>query len=323
MQKQLLTVENLTVEYWTRKGKVRAVDNVSFYLGKTETLGIVGESGSGKSTLGLSLIRLVPPPGRIVKGHVWLEGKDILKLPENEIRSIRGRKISFVFQDPMTSLNPVKKIGEHFIELIQTHNPNVSRKEALKHAEKLLENVGIQPERIDDYPHQLSGGMRQRVMIALAIALNPYVVIADEPTTALDVIVQAKILDLLKNIQNMYDTALIFITHDLSIAIERCDKILVMYAGQIVEHSNVKDIYKNPQHPYTQGLLKSIPNIELTEQKLEAIPGSPPDLLNPPNGCHFWPRCPYAMERCRKTEPQLIETEKDHFVRCFLYKEMV
>jgi peptide/nickel transport system ATP-binding protein len=323
MQKQLLTVENLTVEYWTRKGKVRAVDNVSFYLGKTETLGVVGESGSGKSTLGLSLIRLVPPPGRIVKGHVWLEGKDILKLPENEIRSIRGRKISFVFQDPMTSLNPVKKIGEHFIELIQTHNPNVSRKEALKHAEKLLKDVGIQPERINDYPHQLSGGMRQRVMIALAIALNPYVVVADEPTTALDVIVQAKILDLLKNIQNMYDTALIFITHDLSIAIERCDKILVMYAGQIVEHSNVKDIYKDPQHPYTQGLLKSIPNIELTEQKLEAIPGSPPDLLNPPNGCRFWPRCPYAMEKCRKAEPQLIETEKDHFVRCFLYKEMV
>jgi peptide/nickel transport system ATP-binding protein len=319
MQKQLLTVENLTVEYWTRKGKVRAVDDVSFYLGKAETLGVVGESGSGKSTLGLSLIRLVPPPGRIVKGHVWLEGKDILRLREDEIRSIRGRKISFVFQDPMTSLNPVKKIGEHFVELIQTHEPNVSKKEALKRAEKLLKDVGIQPERIDDYPHQLSGGMRQRVMIALAIALNPYVVVADEPTTALDVIVQAKILDLLKAVQNMYDTALIFITHDLSIAIERCDKILVMYAGQMVEHSNVRDICKNPQHPYTQGLLKSIPNIELAEQKLEAIPGSPPDLLNPPNGCRFWPRCFYAIERCRKAEPQLIETEKDHFVRCFLY----
>jgi peptide/nickel transport system ATP-binding protein len=323
MQKQLLAVENLTVEYWTRKGKVRAVDDVSFYLSKAETLGVVGESGSGKSTLGLSLICLVPPPGRIVRGHVWLEGRDILKLREEELRSIRGRKISFVFQDPMTSLNPVKKIGEHFVELIQTHEPKVSRKEALERAEKLLEDVGIQPERIDDYPHQLSGGMRQRVMIALAIALNPYVVVADEPTTALDVIVQAKILDLLKVVQSVYDTALIFITHDLSIAIERCDKILVMYAGQMVEHSNVKDLCKNPQHPYTQGLLKSIPNIELAEQKLEAIPGYPPDLLNPPNGCRFWPRCPYAMERCRKAEPQLIETETDHLVRCFLYEGMV
>jgi peptide/nickel transport system ATP-binding protein len=319
MQKQLLIVEDLTVEYWTRKGKVRAVDNISFSLGKAETLGVVGESGSGKSTLGLSLIRLVPPPGRIVKGRVWLEGKDILKLREDEIRKIRGRKISFVFQDPMTSLNPVKKIGEHFAELIQTHEPNVSREEALRRGEKLLKDVGIQPERIDDYPHQLSGGMRQRVMIALAIALNPYVVVADEPTTALDVIVQAKILDLLKDVQNIYDMALIFITHDLSIAIERCDKILVMYAGQMVEYSNIRDICKNPQHPYTQGLLRSIPNIELVEQKLEAIPGSPPDLLNPPKGCRFWPRCFYSMEKCRKIEPQLIETETDHFVRCFLY----
>jgi peptide/nickel transport system ATP-binding protein len=319
MQKQLLIVEDLTVEYWTRKGKVRAVDNISFSLGKAETLGVVGESGSGKSTLGLSLIRLVPPPGRIVKGRVRLEGKDILKLREDEIRKIRGRKISFVFQDPMTSLNPVKKIGEHFAELIQTHELGVSREEALRRGEKLLKDVGIQPECIDDYPHQLSGGMRQRVMIALAIALNPYVVVADEPTTALDVIVQAKILDLLKDVQNIYDMALIFITHDLSIAIERCDKILVMYAGQMVEYSNIRDICKNPQHPYTQGLLRSIPNIELAEQKLEAIPGSPPDLLNPPKGCRFWPRCFYSMEKCRKIEPQLIETETDHFVRCFLY----
>ncbi len=321
MQKQLLAVENLTVEYWTRKGKVRAVDDVSFSLGKAETLGIVGESGSGKSTLGLSLIRLVPPPGRIVKGHVWLKGKDILKLREDEIRNIRGRRISFVFQDPMTSLNPIKKIGEHFIELIQTHEPNVSREEARKRAEKLLNDVGIQPERIDDYPHQLSGGMRQRVMIALAIALNPYIVVADEPTTALDVIVQAKILDLLKDVQNAYAMALIFITHDLSIAIERCNEILVMYAGQIVEYTNIKEICKNPQHPYTQGLLKSIPNIELAEQKLEGIPGSPPDLLNPPKGCRFWPRCSYAMEKCRKAEPRLIETLTDHLVRCFLYGE--
>ena len=319
MQKQLLTVENLTVEYWARRGKVRAVDNVSFSLGKTETLGVVGESGSGKSTLGLSLIRLVPPPGRIVNGHVWLEGIDLLKLREDEMRKVRGRKISFIFQDPMTSLNPVKKIGEHFVELIRTHEPKISDEEALKRAEKLLEDVGIQPERINDYPHQLSGGMRQRVMIALAIVLNPSIVIADEPTTALDVIVQAKILDLLKDVQNKYAMTLILITHDLSIAMERCDKILVMYAGHMVEHAYIKDIYRNPQHPYTQGLLRSIPNIELAEQKLEAIPGSPPDLLNLPKGCRFWPRCSSAMEICRKTEPKLIETEPGHFVRCFLY----
>jgi peptide/nickel transport system ATP-binding protein len=319
MQKQLLTVEDLTVEYWTRRGKVRAVDNVSFSLGKAETMGVVGESGSGKSTLGLSLIRLVPPPGRIVKGHVWLEGKDLLKLREEEMRNVRGRKIAFIFQDPMTSLNPVKKVGAHFVELIRTHEPKIGDEEALKRAEKLLKDVGIQPERINDYPHQLSGGMRQRVMIALAIALNPYIVVADEPTTALDVIVQAKILDLLKDVQNAYAMSLILITHDLSIALERCDKILVMYAGQIVERAHIKDIYKNPQHPYTQGLLKSIPNIELAEQKLEAIPGSPPDLLNLPKGCRFWPRCSSAMEKCRKTEPQLIETEPNHFVCCFLY----
>lgn len=319
MQGKLLTVEGLTVEYWTRKGRVRAVDDVSFTLDRAETLGVVGESGSGKSTLGLSLIRLTPPPGRIVRGHIWLDGEDLLKLKEEEMRNVRGRKIAFVFQDPMTSLNPVKKIGEHFVELIKTHEPRISSKRALERAEELLKNVGIQPERINDYPHQLSGGMRQRVMIALAIALNPCVVIADEPTTALDVIVQAKILELLKEVQKAYAMTLILITHDLSIALERCDKILVMYAGQMVESANVRDIYEKPQHPYTRGLLKSIPNIELAEQRLEAIPGSPPDLLNLPKGCRFWPRCPNAMEKCKEAEPRLLETEPQHLVRCFLY----
>lgn len=314
-----MTVEGLTVEYWTRKGRVRAVDDVSFTLDRAETLGVVGESGSGKSTLGLSLIRLTPPPGRIVRGHIWLDGEDLLKLKEEEMRNVRGRKIAFVFQDPMTSLNPVKKIGEHFVELIKTHEPRISSKRALERAEELLKNVGIQPERINDYPHQLSGGMRQRVMIALAIALNPCVVIADEPTTALDVIVQAKILELLKEVQKAYAMTLILITHDLSIALERCDKILVMYAGQMVESANVRDIYEKPQHPYTRGLLKSIPNIELAEQRLEAIPGSPPDLLNLPKGCRFWPRCPNAMEKCKEAEPRLLETEPQHLVRCFLY----
>jgi peptide/nickel transport system ATP-binding protein len=282
-------------------------------------LGVVGESGSGKSTLGLSLIRLVPPPGRIVKEHVWFGDKDILGLSEEEVRTVRGREISFVFQDPMTSLNPVKKIGAHFVELIRTHEPEVSDKEAHERAVKLLRDVGIQPERIDDYPHQLSGGMRQRVMIALAIALNPRLVIADEPTTALDVIVQAKILDLLKDVQNACAMALVLITHDLSIALERCDKIVVMYAGHIVERGYVSDIYRKPQHPYTQGLMKSIPNVEVEEQSLEAIPGSPPDLLNLPSGCRFWPRCFFATDVCKKVEPPLLEVEPHHLVRCILY----
>jgi peptide/nickel transport system ATP-binding protein len=317
----LLTVQNLAVEYLARRGTIRAVENASFTLKKGETLGVVGESGSGKSTLGMSLIRLVPYPGRIVKGDIILEGQSILKLNNEQTRDLRGRKISYIFQDPMTSLNPVEKIQDHFVELIQTHEPKVIKAEAVKRAKELFNDVGIQPERINDYPHQLSGGMRQRVMIALALALNPSVVIADEPTTALDVVVQAKILDLLLTLQKRYGLALILITHDLSIVLERSDEIIVMYAGRIVEQAASKDLYSNTQHPYSQGLLKSIPNIELADQKLEAIRGSPPDLLNPPNGCRFWPRCSYAMPECLSDEPPLYETQKDHFVRCYLYGE--
>lgn len=313
----LLAVNGLTVEYWVRERHIRAVDNVSFSLDKSETLGIVGESGSGKSTIALSLIRLVPHPGRIINGEITLEGQDLLKLKNEQIRNLRGKSISYVFQDPMTSLNPLKKIGAHFSELIRTHEPKVTEKESLERGKKILENVGIQPERINDYPHQLSGGMRQRVMIALAIALNPRVVIADEPTTALDVIVQAKILDLLNALRDEYGMALILITHDLSIVLERSDKILVMYAGKVVEYARSADIYSNPQHPYTKGLLKSIPNVELSEQTLEAIGGSPPDMLKLPKGCAFWPRCYCATERCREEAPPLAQTGAEHFVRCF------
>jgi len=317
----LLAVDGLTVEYWTLKGRIRAVDDVSFVLGKSETLGMVGESGSGKSTLGLSLIGLVPFPGKIVKGNVTLGGKEVLKLKEDELRNLRGTGVCYVFQDPMTSLNPVKKIGDHFVEMIRTHQPTVTKKEALERAEKLLKDVGIQPERISNYPHQLSGGMRQRVMIALAIALNPSIVVADEPTTALDVIVQAKILDLLNALRDSYGMALILITHDLSIVLERSNKILVLYAGQVVEYANSRSLYENPQHPYTKGLLKSIPNIELSDQKLDAIAGSPPDLLDLPRGCRFWPRCYAAFDRCRNEEPMIVKTDEGHFVRCFLYTE--
>jgi peptide/nickel transport system ATP-binding protein len=321
MSPSLITVDALTVEYWTGRGKIRAVENVSFSLGKAETIGIVGESGSGKSTLGLSLIDLVPFPGRITKGRIILKGKEVLKLRKDDMRNLRGKEICYVFQDPMTSLNPVKKIGAHFVELIRTHEPQVTKQEALKRAKKMLRDVGIQPERINDYPHQLSGGMRQRVMIGLAIALKPSVVIADEPTTALDVIVQAKILDLLNALRDSYGMALILITHDLSIVLQRSDKIIVMYAGQLVEYACSSEIYSNPKHPYTQGLLHSIPNIELADQKLEAIPGSPPDLLSLPKGCRFWPRCHCAFERCKREVPPLIRHGTEHFTRCFLYEE--
>jgi peptide/nickel transport system ATP-binding protein len=321
MAPELLRVDGLTVEYWTRNGRIRAVDNMSFSMAKSETLGVVGESGSGKSTLGLSLVGLVPFPGRITKGKVVLKGKEVLKMRKEELRNLRGTEVCYVFQDPMTSLNPVKKIGSHFVELIQTHEPKVKKEEALERARKLLKDVGIQPERVNDYPHQLSGGMRQRVMIALAIALNPSIVVADEPTTALDVIVQAKILDLLNTLRDSYGMALILITHDLSIVMERSDKILIMYAGQMVEYAPSEEVYSNPEHPYAKGLLKSIPNIELADQKLEAIPGSPPDLLNPPNGCRFWPRCSEAFDRCHKEAPPLFRTGEEHLVRCFLYDE--
>lgn len=317
----LLEVNSLRVDYPTSRGTVHAVENVSFSLEKGKKLGIAGESGSGKSTLGLSLIRLVPHPGIIVGGCIKIDGTDIVKLSNHEIRAIRGKKVAYIFQDPMTSLNPVKRIGTHFVELIRTHEPTTTKEEAFKRTRSMLKNLGILPERINDYPHQFSGGMRQRIMIGLAIALNPALVIADEPTTALDVIVQAKILDLLEDLRKVYGMALILISHDLSILLERCDKIIVMYAGHMMEYANSTELYKNPKHPYTQGLLQSIPNIELEDQKLSAIPGSPPDMHNPPKGCRFWPRCSYATENCHLKEPPLIDVGNDHFVRCFLYGE--
>jgi len=317
MKESLLDVEDLKVYYYTREGIVKAVDRVSFFMGKGETIGLVGESGSGKSTLGLSILKLVPPPGRIVEGKLLFDGSDLTKLNDKEMLKIRGKRISMIFQDPMTSLNPLMKIGDHLVETMMAHE-KVTRKGAEERALSLLDSVGILPDRFNDYPHQFSGGMRQRVGIALAIALNPDLVIADEPTTALDVIVQVKILDLLKSLRNTYGMALILVTHDLSIVLERCDKIIVMYAGRLIEYANSTDLHRNPRHPYTQGLLRSIPNIDLADQKLEAIPGSPPDMLNPPKGCRFWPRCSYAMDICHVEEPPVID-ENGHLVKCFLY----
>jgi oligopeptide/dipeptide ABC transporter ATP-binding protein len=313
----LLKIDSLDVEYRTNRGRIRAVEDVSFTLEKGEILGLAGESGSGKSSLGLSIIRLVPPPGVIVKGSVEIDGTDIVKLPEDKMRLLRGGKVSYIFQDPMTSLNPVKKIGAHFVEMMQTHEPTLQDKVAIERTGKILNDLGIPFERINDYPHQFSGGMRQRIMIGLAIALNPDLIIADEPTTALDVIVQAKILDLLASLRDRYGMGLILISHDLSIILERCDKIIVMYGGNMVEYAPSAELHQNPIHPYTQGLLRSIPNIELSEQKLSAIPGSPPNMLNPPEGCSFSPRCQYAKDQCRM-KPSLVNVGDNHFVRCFL-----
>jgi peptide/nickel transport system ATP-binding protein len=319
MVSPLLDVDALSVEYRTTRGNIRAVEDVTFSLGTSEILGLVGESGSGKSTLGLSLMRLVPPPGRIIQGKIELKNKHLLALSQREMRDLRGTEISYVFQDAMMSLNPMKKIGDHFVEMIRAHDQGVKKESALEQAYKAFRNVGIPAERIEDYPHQLSGGMRQRTMIALAIVLNPSLVIADEPTTALDVIVQAKILDLLLSLRKAFKMSLILITHDLSIVLERCDRVAVMYAGQLVETAPTSELNANPKHPYTQKLLTTIPNIQLADQRLEAIAGSPPNMLNPPRGCRFSPRCPHVMKICRTKIPELTLTGRDHYTRCYLY----
>ena len=313
----LLQVAGLTVDYRTRAGNVRAVDQVSISLEKGQTLGIVGESGCGKSTLGLALIRLVPSPGLISAGTIVVDGTNIIRLSENEIRKLRAR-VGFIFQDPMTSLNPVKKIGDHFVEFLRAHEKNVTKEESIERAGKILESLGIGRERINDYPHQFSGGMRQRVMIGLGLALNPKLLIADEPTTSLDVIVEAQILELMNKLKRDYDLTLILITHNIGIVAEMADTIAVMYAGRIVEVGPTVDIFENPLHPYTKGLLESAPNIVHPERLMHPIPGSPPDLISPPSGCKFHPRCPHAFEPCPLREPQLVQRER-RLVACHLY----
>jgi peptide/nickel transport system ATP-binding protein len=319
MNSHMLEIENLKVYYQMSEGMIKAVDNVGFPVDKKETIGVVGESGSGKSTLGFSILRLVPPPGKIVDGKILFDGGDLLKLSEEEMRGIRGKQISMVFQDPMTSLNPLMKIGDHVIETILAHE-KITREEARERAVFLLRNVGILEERLSDYPHQFSGGMRQRVAIALALALNPNLIIADEPTSSLDVIVQFQILDLIKKIRKLYNTALLLITHDISIVSEIADKIALMYAGQLVEFADVASFFEEPLHPYAEALLHSVPNIQLLDQKLKYISGMPPDLINPPTGCRFHPRCQYAKSICREKEPLLIEFKHGHMVQCFNYQ---
>ncbi len=313
-----LDVRDLKVYYYTYAGVVKAVEGVSFQLRKGETLGLAGESGCGKSTLGFSLMNLVPPPGRIAGGSIYLDGMDIAKMSEEELRrKIRWKKISMVFQGAMNALTPVYKIGDQLAEPLMVHK-GLEKNEAIEEAKKILPKVGLDPEIVNRYPHELSGGMKQRVMIAMALVLRPEVVIADEPTTALDVIVQAQILNLLKSLKKEFNISLILISHDLSIMAEVVERLAIMYAGKMVEIGSSDELFADPKHPYTQGLLKSIP--KLTEKGLHYIPGTPPDLRNPPQGCRFADRCPFVFDKCRREEPPMFKVGETQYAACWLYE---
>ena len=318
----LLEVTDLATHFFTREGVVRVVDGISFSLERGETLGIVGESGCGKSVTALSIMGLIPkPPAKIVSGSVVFDGTDLVSLPEKRLEDLRGREIAMIFQDPMTSLNPTLTIGVQITETIRRHY-DVSKQDARKKAIELMEEVQIPraSERLNDYPHRFSGGMRQRVMIAIALSCDPKLLIADEPTTALDVTVQAAVLDLLDDLRHRHDMAMIIITHDMGVVAEAADDILVMYAGQVVEQAPVNELFDHPEHPYTEALLGALPQIEgegIRSGRLTAIPGRPPDLIDPPVACRFAPRCPYASDNdtCATVMPELREIRKEHWVR--------
>lgn len=311
----LLEIKQLKTVFHTDQGLARAVDGVNLSIEKGQVLGVVGESGCGKSITSLSILRLVPPPGKIESGQISFDGKNLLELSEKDMRSIRGNQIGLIPQDPMTSLNPVYTIGAQIIEAVELHQ-NVTRDEAKKRAIEVLERVKIPQasERIDEYPHQFSGGMRQRVMIAMALSCNPRLLIADEPTTALDVTVQAQILDLMREIQKDREMSILLITHDLGVVAEMCDRVAVMYAGSVVETANVHELFKNPCHPYTRGLLDSVPKPEAA--RLQPIDGQPPSLVDLKEGCRFYDRCPIREDDCLVSVPGLEEKKEDHFARC-------
>jgi peptide/nickel transport system ATP-binding protein len=321
---RLLEIKGLKTHFFTEEGVVRAVDGVDLHIAKGETLGVVGESGCGKTVTALSVMKLIAmPPGRIVEGQMLYQGKDLVTLPPAQMRKIRGKEISMVFQEPMTSLNPVFTIGEQIAEAVRLHE-GLGRRDAMAKTVDMLKLVHIpNPERrVKEYPHQLSGGMRQRVMIAMALSCNPKLLIADEPTTALDVTIQAQILELLNELKAKLGMAVLLITHDMGVIAETAQRVMVMYAGKVVEEAPVKELFKEPLHPYTQGLLRSIPRIDLAatkKQRLEAIPGVVPSLLNLPKGCRFTPRCPHAKPVCSEQEPVLKEVRPGHKVSCWLY----
>ena len=320
---KILEVKDLHTYFYTDAGVVKAVDGIDFDLKKGEILGIVGESGSGKSVTNLSIINLVSHPGKIEKGEVLFHGKDLLKISDKEIRKIRGNKISMIFQDPMTSLNPYLKISDQMMETIMLHQ-GLNKKDAKKRAIEMLKLAGIPgaEERIDCYPHQFSGGMRQRVMIAMGLSCDPEILIADEPTSALDVTIQAQILDLMKELTTRLGTAVIMITHSLGVVAGMCDTINVMYAGRVVERSETKELFKNPKHPYTQGLIASVPRLDKdTEGRLYSIPGTPPNVIDLPPCCPFYPRCSKAMDICKKAYPPKMDFGNNHTCSCWLYSK--
>ncbi|MCD1159183.1 ABC transporter ATP-binding protein [Peribacillus frigoritolerans] len=319
---KLLEISNLKTYFFSDKGPVPAVNGVDLYINKGETLGVVGESGCGKSVTSLSIMRLLTDtPGKVIDGSIRFEGKDLLSLSENEIREVRGNEIAMIFQEPMTSLNPVYKIGQQIGEAVQLHL-KYDKKKAREHVIKMLKLVGIPraEEIIDEFPYQLSGGMRQRIMIAMAMSCDPTLLIADEPTTALDVTIQAQILELMRKLKEEKGTAIMLITHDLGVVAEMCDRVVVMYAGKVVEEADILEIFENPKHPYTKGLLNSVPKMGQKTNRLESIPGNVPIPTNMPKGCKFAPRCSQAMDICQEQDPDLLQIAEGHQCRCFLYQ---
>ena len=318
--KNLLELKDLTIHYITNEGTVRAVEDMNLEIGKGETLGLVGETGAGKTTTALGIMQLVPnPPGKIIGGEIIFEGENLIGKSNAELRKIRGNKISMIFQDPMTSLNPVMTVGDQIGEVIKLHQ-KVNAAEAQEKAKEILVKVGIPANRAKEYPHQFSGGMRQRVVIAIALACNPTLLIADEPTTALDVTIQAQVLDLMKKLKDEFKTSMIMITHDLGIVAEVCDKVAIMYAGNVIEYTDKARLFKDPKHPYTIGLFNSIPDIEEDEDRLKPIKGLMPDPTNLPSGCPFHPRCNKATAICSEKKPKNTEIEPGHFVKCLLFE---
>jgi len=330
----ILTINDLTVEYTTRRGTARAVDRVFMTLEENRTLGLAGESGCGKSTLGRSIMRLISYPGRIVSGEIIFNIKEdiqsekspiekgdvnLIELSEDQMRELRGKEIAYIFQDPMTSLNPMLSIGEHFTQLMEAHDPDIEEEAALDRAAEILDGLGILPERVTDYPHQFSGGMRQRVMIGLGLALRPKLLISDEPTTSLDVIVEAQILEEMAELKEKFNLTMILITHNLGVLAQTADDIAIMYTGRLMELAPTDVLFEEPLHPYAQELLKAVPDVSKPEKKLSWIPGAPPDLVDPPLGCMFHPRCPYVMDICKEVVPPLNPSRTGGIVACHLY----
>ena len=322
MRNELLSIQDLTIHFQTDDGLVKALNGVTLTVYEGETLGLVGETGAGKTTLAKGIMRLTPcPPGRIVSGRILFAGKDLISLSKREMQEIRGSQISMIFQDPMTSLNPVLTVGDQIAEVIQVHQ-KCRKEEAEQEARKMLEMVGIPGIRYGEYPHQFSGGMKQRVIIAIALACTPQLLIADEPTTALDVTIQAQVLEMMQELKRKNNTAMIMITHDLGIVAQNCDHVAILYAGEVIEYGTLREVFKLHSHPYTEGLLGSIPNLAETVHRLSPIEGLMPDPANLPTGCAFHPRCKYATDRCREEKPPLRFCGGEHSVRCFRTEEV-